>query len=65
MSRIIKRAIRGNIVIVIALAVIYFSNISMNRGHLREALLILFMGELAYWLTIAFGLSIIKRKNKV
>ncbi len=65
MSRIIKRAIRGNIVLVIALAVIYFSNLSMNRGHHREALLILFMGELAYWLTIALGLYIIKRKNKV
>lgn len=65
MSRSIKRAIRGNIVLVIALAVIYFSNFLMNRGHLREVLLILFLVELAYWLTIVLGLYIIKRKNKV
>lgn len=65
MSRSIKRAIRGNIVLVIALAVIYFSNFSMNRGHLREVLLFLFLVELAYWLTIVIGLYIIKRKNKI
>ena len=64
MSRIIRRAIGVSIVGVFVLAIIFFEDLQMNSPHQRDALLIIFLCELAFWLTIIVGLHIIKRKNK-
>ncbi|WP_311492056.1 hypothetical protein [uncultured Anaerococcus sp.] len=64
MSRIIKRAIGINIVVIFVTAITFFEDLQMNSPHQKEALLIIFLGELTYWLTIIVGLHIIKRKNK-
>ncbi|WP_311481743.1 hypothetical protein [uncultured Anaerococcus sp.] len=61
----IKRAIGINIVLVFVLAIVFFKDLQMNSPHQREALLIIFLGELAYWLTIIIGLYVIKRKNNL
>lgn len=65
MSRKIKRAIGINMVIVFIFVVTNFSDLQMNSPHQREALLLLLLGEIAYWLTIILGLYIIKRKNSL
>lgn len=61
----IKRAIGLNIVLVFVVAIVFLKDLQMNSPHQRDALLIIFLGELAYWLTIIVGLYIIKRKNSL
>lgn len=61
----IKRVIGLNIVVIFILAITFFEDLQMNSPHQKEALLIIFLGEFAYWLTIIIGLYVIKRKNNL
>ncbi len=61
----IKRAIGLNIVVIFLTAITFFEDLQMNSPHQKETLLLIFLGELAYWLTIIIGLYVIKRKNNL
>lgn len=61
----IKRAIGINIVVIFVAAIVFFKDLQMNSPHQRDALLIILLGELVYWLTIIIGLYVIKRKNNL
>lgn len=64
MRDILRGALKYNIIGIVSLTVLYFLKYDMNKTHLKEILLILFLGELSYWLTIIVGLLIIKKLKK-
>lgn len=39
----------------------YFLKYGINKTHTKEILLILFLSEICYWLTVVLGLLVIKK----
>ena len=50
-----------NIVGLFILCGFYFFKYDINKTHTKEILLILFLSEVWYWLTVVIGLLVIKK----
>lgn len=61
MKNPILRALMYNIVILIVMGGFYFLQYDMNKTHTKEMLLIIFLCEVFYWLTVIIGSLIIKK----
>lgn len=55
------KALMYNIVGLFILCGFYFLKYDMNKTHTKEILLILFLSEVCYWLTVVIGLLVIKK----
>ena len=55
------KALKYNIVLFFIYGVFYFLQYDMNKTHTKEILLMIFLGEVSYWLTVIIGLLIIKK----
>ena len=55
------KALMYNIVGLFILGVFYFLKYDINKTHTKEILLILFLCEVCYWLTVVIGLLVIKK----
>ncbi len=55
------KALKYNIVLFFIYGVFYFLQYDMNKTHTKEILLMIFLGEVSYWLTIIIGSLIIKK----
>lgn len=64
MKYVLRKALRYNIMGILALSVLYLLKYDMNKTHTKEILLILFLGEVFYWLTVIIGLLVIKKLGK-
>lgn len=63
MKNTILRVLMYNIVVLFIIGVFYFLKYDINKTHTKEMLLIIFLSEVCYWLTVVIGLSIIKKLN--
>ena len=61
MKNVLLRALMYNIVGLFIMVGFYFFKYDINKTHTKEMLLIIFLGEVFYWLTVIIGLLIIKR----
>ena len=61
MKNVLLRALMYNIVGLFIMVGFYFLKYDINKTHTKEMLLIIFLGEVFYWLTVIIGLLIIKR----
>ena len=61
MKNVLLRALMYNIVGLFIMVGFYFLKYDTNKTHTKEMLLIIFLGEVFYWLTVIIGLLIIKR----
>ena len=55
------KALKYNIVLFFIYGVFYFLQYDMNKTHTKEILLMIFLGEVSYWLTVIIGTLIIKK----
>ena len=55
------RALKYNIFGLFIFGVSYFLNYDINKTHTKEILLILFLCEVCYWLTVVIGLLVITK----
>ena len=55
------RALKYNIFGLFIFGVSYFLKYDINKTHTKEILLILFLCEVCYWLTVVIGLLVIKK----
>ena len=55
------RALKYNIFGLFIFGVSYFLKYDINKTHTKEILLILFLSEICYWLTVVIGLLGIKK----
>ena len=55
------RALKYNIFGLFIFGVSYFLNYDINKTHTKEILLILFLCEVCYWLTVVIGSLVIKK----
>ena len=55
------RALKYNIFGLFIFGVSYFLKYDINKTHTKEILLILFLGEVSYWLTVIIGSWVIKK----
>ena len=55
------RALKYNIFGLFIFGVSYFLKYDINKTHTKEILLILFLSEICYWLTVVLGLLVIKK----
>lgn len=61
MKNVLLRALMYNIVGLFIMVGFCFLKYDINKTHTKEMLLIIFLGEVFYWLTVIIGLLIIKR----
>lgn len=61
MKNTFLKALMYNIVGLFILGVFYFLKYDINETHTKEILLILFLCEICYWLTVVIGLVVIKK----
>lgn len=61
MKTSLKRAFILNIIGLLALLVLYFLQYEMNKPHLGDILLMVFLAEGAYWATVLLGLFASKK----
>ena len=61
MKNPILRALIYNIVGLFIMGGFYFLKYDINKTHTKEVLLMIFLSEVLYWLTIIIGLLIIKK----
>lgn len=61
MKSTILKALMYNIVGLFILGIFYFLKYDINKTHTKEILLILFLCEGCYWLTVVIGLLVIKK----
>ncbi|MGO1581169.1 MAG: hypothetical protein ACTHWZ_07160 [Peptoniphilaceae bacterium] len=64
MRDILRKALVYNIIGIFGLSVLYLLKYDINKTHTKEILLILFLGEVFYWLTVVIGLLAIKKLGK-
>ena len=55
------KALKYNIFGLFIFGVSYFLKYDINKTHTKEILLILFLSEICYWLTVVIGLLVIKK----
>ncbi len=55
------RALKYNIFGLFIFGVSYFLKYDINKTHTKEILLILFLCEVCYWLTVVIGLLVITK----
>ena len=55
------RALKYNIFGLFIFGVSYFLKYDINKTHTKEILLILFLCEVCYWLTVVIGSLVIKK----
>ena len=55
------KALKYNIFGLFIFGVSYFLKYDINKTHTKEILLILFLSEVCYWLTIVIGLLVITK----
>ena len=55
------KALKYNIFGLFIFGVSYFLKYDINKTHTKEILLILFLSEVCYWLTVVIGLLVIKK----
>ena len=55
------KALKYNIFGLFIFGVSYFLKYDINKTHTKEILLILFLCEVCYWLTVVIGLLVIKK----
>ena len=55
------RALKYNIFGLFIFGFSYFLKYDINKTHTKEILLILFLCEVCYWLTVVIGLLVIKK----
>ena len=55
------KALKYNIFGLFIFGVSYFLKYDINKTHTKEILLILFLGEVSYWLTVIIGSLVIKK----
>ena len=55
------RALKYNIFGLFIFGVSYFLKYDINKTHTKEVLLILFLCEVCYWLTVVIGSLVIKK----
>ena len=55
------KALLYNIFGLFILGIFYFLKYDINKTHTKEILLILFLCEVCYWLTVVIGLLVIKK----
>ena len=55
------RALKYNIFGLFIFGVSYFVKYDINKTHTKEILLILFLCEVCYWLTVVIGLLVITK----
>ena len=55
------RALKYNIFGLFIFGVSYFLKYDINKTHTKKILLILFLSEICYWLTVVIGLLVIKK----
>ena len=55
------RALKYNIFGLFIFGVSYFLKYDINKTHTKEILLILFLYEVCYWLTVVIGSLVIKK----
>ncbi len=61
MKNPIFRALIYNIVGLFIMGGFYFLKYDINKTHTKEVLLMIFLSEVLYWLTVIIGLLIIKK----
>ena len=61
MKNALLRALMYNIVVLFIMGVFYFLKYDINKTHTKEILLIIFLSEVCYWLTVLIGLLVIKK----
>lgn len=61
MKNPILRALIYNIVGLFIMGGFYFLKYDINKTHTKEVLLMIFLSEVLYWLTVIIGLLIIKK----
>ena len=54
------KALKYNIFGLFIFGVSYFLKYDINKTHTKEILLMLFLGEVSYWLTVIIGSLVIK-----
>lgn len=55
------RALKYNVVGLFIFGVSYLLNYDINKTHIKEILIMLFLGEVSYWLTVIIGSLVIKK----
>lgn len=55
------KALKYNMFGLFIFGVSYFLKYDMNKTHTKEILLMIFLGEVSYWLTVIIGSLIIKK----
>lgn len=50
-----------NIIGLFIMGVFYFLKYDINKTHTKEMLLMIFLAEVCYWLTVLIGLLVIKK----
>lgn len=58
------RALMYNIIGLFIMGVFYFLKYDINKTHTKEMLLIIFISEVCYWLTVLIGLLVIYKLRK-
>lgn len=61
MKNTLLRALLYNIVGLFIMGVFYFLKYDINKTHTKEMLLMIFLSEVCYWLTVLIGLLVIKK----
>lgn len=64
MKNKLLRALMYNIIGLFILGTFYLLKYNINKTHTKEMLLIIFIGEASYWLTIGIGLLVIYKLRK-
>lgn len=64
MRNIFRKALYYNIIGIFVLVGLYLLKYDMNRSHTKDILLIFFLGEASYWLTILFGTFWLSKTRK-
>ena len=61
MKNALLRALMYNIIGLFIMGVFYFLKYDINKTHKKEMLLMIFLAEVCYWLTVLIGLLVIKK----
>lgn len=61
MKNTLLRALLYNIIGLFIMGVFYFLKYDINKTHTKEMLLMIFLSEVCYWLTVLIGLLVIKK----